>query len=349
MYPRVLALFVAALPLLAQARVPQVQPAFPGQVNNQPEEPQYLSVEFAGGSVEQYVQTLKASAGKVPVNLIVSERASKQQLSRISLKEVSISVAAGAIESAATTTSGMWFIQPVFVPGAVGRDRPQSMTLRVDYSTEARRDLPSQVEAFSLSRILRASPDAKASQASVLTAIETGLKLQLSDNETPPDLKFHPDSGLLFVKGSPSDIHLVSSVITKMSEESERAAGILDRRARSEKIRALAVREAKLRLELASIEYQNAERTETEFVKMNDRGAIPAAQLADIQLEKARARVRLQQAEIEVERAQIADLGETAPADIARPETQSPQPGSPTRPAGSSSTKRPGNQPAPPK
>ena len=76
---------------------PEMQ--LPSAASSQP----LVSVDFADGTVAQYIAALKKSNPDTAINIIASDRAAKQMLGSISLKNVPVRVAAFSIRVAANS------------------------------------------------------------------------------------------------------------------------------------------------------------------------------------------------------------------------------------------------------
>jgi hypothetical protein len=55
----------------------------------------------------------------------------------------------------------------------------------------------------------------------VLSAIETGLSFAQSPRK--PVVRYHTDSGILFVQGTPEHVHVVQEILSSLSEDVARA------------------------------------------------------------------------------------------------------------------------------
>jgi len=303
-----IATFAAAFTLIAghpaSPALAQGQPNFPGQ--SPPAMPDTsVSVEFKGGTVLQYIEALKKS-GKA-VNVVPSERAGKQQLSSISLSQVPVGVAVYAIQAAASSAGGAWRIDQIIPPGP--RILGTTEAYAVDFFALGKRGEEVGVESYSLQKILR--PDGKAGGVDakvILTAIETGLKLQNEGMEQPPDLQFHADSGLLFIRGTSAEVRLVGSVVSRMSEDAGRRATASERKAREDAMRGLAVREAGLQVQLREMEFRDAVRSLEEAKQLSEKGMVGAGELSRIEVEVARARYNFERAKLGLERAQLSSV-----------------------------------------
>jgi hypothetical protein len=281
-----------------------------------------ISVNFPGGTVAEYVAMLRKASQDKPINIVYSERAGKQQLSQISLKDVPLSVAAQAIQTAATATTGDWMINSISPPSGAGE------SYSVVYEPSRRQNEAFIIEAISLQRILGASVtghDAEGAAKTALTAIETGLALQNAARDNPPELKYHPESGMLFVRGQSPDVHLVTQIISRLSDDAERRHVLADRETREQKMTALAVKEAQLELQMAEMEMGAAEKMYNLTQAQVEKGAEGQSALTHHALELGRARMNLERAKINVERAQLQiprEGGRTGAAEVAADSAQ---------------------------
>jgi hypothetical protein len=306
---------LAALASLSMAAVPIVslsQPVVARQ--GEPAANNLISVDFKGGTVVQYVETLKKS-GKA-VNVVTSERATRQTLAPISLKDVTVGVAVYSIEAAASSNNGSWRIAPIQDPVQqvvhMGAHHPRDGAYSVDFYPVGKRGEEVVVESYSLQKILR--PDGKGEGADakvILTAIETGLKLQNEGADQPPDLQFHGDSGLLFVRGTGADVRLVGSIVARMSEDAGRTLNAAQRRAREDAMRSLAMKEAKIEIELRQVEYDAAMRNLAEVQQQAKAGNLPSGFLQEAEVKAAKAKLNLERARLGLERAEIVTVETT--------------------------------------
>lgn len=343
-------------PPLSHAQIPQ-------RYQQQPELPEpekLLSVEFPGGTIGQYVDALRKSSPGGSANIVVSERASRIPISAIKLKDVTLEVAVYAIPAAYSGAPGMWHVGDVLPPNSTRINGMfpgqffdgRNTTFQVDFETRADfNSVDSQVESFSLARLLNPGGAAKPNEnaAVVLTAIDTGLRLLTEEADRQPELKFHPDSSLLFVRGTSIQVKLVGSVVARMTDEATRLQGVTERRARAEQLRKLMVKEAELDVEFKDIELNAAATESHEKEKQFESGAISAPEMARARLDAARARMSLERAKLALERAKLGApegagnepaAAEEPGANVVAPATQPEAPKLPTpHPA---NTKRPG-------
>lgn len=305
--------------------------------------PEQITVDFKGGTVAQYVELLKKS-GKA-VNIVASERASKQQLSALSLNQVNIGVAVYSIQAAAASGAGQWKIDQITPPMGgypPGMLQPGGEAYSVDFFPFGRRGEDLVVESYSLVRIIKSEGHAEGMDAKVvLTAIETGLKLQNEGAEQPPDLKFHSDSGLLFVRGTNSDVRLVGSIVSRLLDDARSRTIAAEKRAREAALRANLVKDAKLEIELREMELAVAQQTREQVRKLADQGTVPSSELSRVELEFGKARISLERAKLALEKAQTVSTESADPAETEAPAATPPTPQPPPG-LNPKSTKRPG-------
>jgi hypothetical protein len=189
-----------------------------------------ISVEFAGGTVEQYALALRAAATTQPVNIVVSKAASRAELAPIQLRDATISAAVEAIR-AAGEEQGSWLITDLGRPSESG-----SLVYLVDYrarpgrasspqpTPESNADLQ-RIEVFSLKQLIEADPNdprgvsVHESPEVVLAAVEATLAMTDEATEGPAALKFHKDSGLLIVRAGPRTLAAISSVVDSIRRD----------------------------------------------------------------------------------------------------------------------------------
>jgi len=306
-----------------------------------------VSVNFPGGTIGQYVEALRKASTGGTANIVVSDRSSKVPISAISLKGVDIGVAVSAIPAAYSGARGVWHIEPVLPNGMprMGNYDPASVTYSVDFETVS--DFQTgelKVEAFSLGRLLNPAGSAKpeSNPEVVLTAIEAGLHLLIGNTDRQPELKFHPDSSLLFVRGTSDEVLLVKSIISRMTEEAVRRQAITQRRTHAEQVRNLQMKEAMLRVQIKEMEFQAVSSDLDRMKQQVEAGAASMTELSRLQLEIGRAKMNIEMAKLELERAQLVSPDEAMEAPAAEAAT----PGNATPPAPVSPVNS-GGQPGP--
>lgn len=189
-----------------------------------------ISVDFPGGTVEQYALALRAAATTQPVNIVVSKAAARVELAPIQLRDVTLSAAVESIRAAGEEV-GSWLITDVGRPTDSG-----ALVWLVDYrarptkppaaqpTPESNADLQ-RIEVFSLKQVIEADPNdprgvsVHESPEVVLAAVEATLAMTDEATEGKPELKFHKDSGLLIVRAGPRTLAAISSVVDSIRRD----------------------------------------------------------------------------------------------------------------------------------
>ncbi len=150
-----------------------------------------VSVEFAGGSVAQYVDVIRQAAPGI--NIVITGSAADYAVPEIQLKQVPAIV---ALECLNRATSEQIFVEyPDYI--AYVQNQDQSTT---------------NVRVINVKQLLNAID-----KADLLTAIEVGLEMQ-DKPSLKVDLKLHEETGLLFVKGLENQTSLIEEIVNQMSE-----------------------------------------------------------------------------------------------------------------------------------
>jgi chaperonin cofactor prefoldin len=159
-------------------------------------------LQYAGGTVGQYVQLIQ---GYFKVNILLDDEVARAKMPAVELWGVEMHSALEVVPQLAvigiderirlTVLDGP---SPVFV-----------------FKVDRRPEDPPTLEVFSLQGLLAGRGEAKLKQETILTAIEKALA------EFPgrqASVKFHPESAILFVKGSAEQNRIVKQVIEKLEE-----------------------------------------------------------------------------------------------------------------------------------
>ena len=204
---KLLAALFAAAPLLAQAQ---------GQTGEQPpaRDPTTITLSFDGGTLKDLLDRIRAQAPGV--NIVASGLAADIFLSAVELRAAPIQA---ALESITMVVPEPYRAKAIVAPGngvpvysvIIAANRPPPPP-------------SSEVRVFTLSTLTKALPtdpvDAPVvlPAKTVLSAIEAGAHVLNQQF----DLRFHEESGLLFVRGSAEQIELVQQVLGNLQREQER-------------------------------------------------------------------------------------------------------------------------------
>lgn len=171
-----------------------------------------INVEFPGGTLADYIEHLKhfnVIAGQpLEVNVLLDESVAGTQLPKISFKKVPLMAALRVVEMIRNESQqriDLAYMDTIFVVSGRSnspRSKPddhQTMVLPA-------RDILSEL-----------------SQDDLFSAIEIGLNLE--EPAVPVTLKLHQETGLLFARGRPTQLALISSVIQEIRGSQQREGG----------------------------------------------------------------------------------------------------------------------------
>jgi hypothetical protein len=203
---------ICLLPLLSAQQeqgVSGVAPPKPGTESR-------VSVQFKGGTLKDFVQAIRAAAEDI--NIVLPEKADKVVLPPITLKNAAV---IGALEAATTVIDRDEY--QISVKAFHGSGGASVYAVRVDGPRTTQSIGPGGMvtgttRVLSLRNITEAPPllppDASLvmSAETALTAVKAGLTLA----GLTPQLKYHTESGLLFVQGPEAASNLVSNIIRQI-------------------------------------------------------------------------------------------------------------------------------------
>ncbi|MFI4897043.1 MAG: hypothetical protein ACIARR_04375 [Phycisphaerales bacterium JB059] len=259
-----------------------------------------LNIKFPGGTMEEFVQALKASIPG-PFNVLLRRQAAELEVPPMDLQMVS---PRSAFELA-VPEQGTWIkIQP---DGSQiqffrefktigGEDRASAPVYIIDATEQLMNSDPfkgvragpsPKIEIYSIQNAVRNDTDVQ----NLLTAIDTALSL--NEDDRVAEVKYHAETALLIVRATPNQISTIERVIDQFrdssrSKESERAHQSM--RLATLAAELVELRAAKLRAE-ADL-YLNVQ----ELERMKESQSSSPAQLAE-------AEVRIHQAEAELQAA----------------------------------------------
>lgn len=284
-----------------------------------------VNVEFAGGTVAQYVAALKEACKPQPVNVVLSEGAATDKLAPISLRQASLAAAMQAIPAASSSGVNSW--QIVQLPDTLpGNNSPRAETsdsapVFQVYRAPSKKDAGQQrviMEVYSVQKIVGRETDPAVAErkiAAVLTAAETALRMD-ERRATPPELKFHKESGLLIVRGEPDDVMAVKDVIERMSDDSGRAAELAAQRLSVQQQMEINVRKAEVNAKAARSRLDAAKDRLVQVEKLRAAGDMSTIDAAELKAEVEHLAAAAEMAQLEVESAKVAAQGGTAAAMV---------------------------------
>ena len=172
-----------------------------------------------GTSLSELLELIRQKTG---ANIVASEEADDILLPRMSLQKASLGA---ALEAITQIVPSYYTVKvranhdvggkPVYAVQVQSRKRPKVSNKSV---------LPRlEVRVFSLRELILPPPgietrdDLVLRDESVLNAIDVGLNIQPTG--TKAVMKFHVDSGLLFVRGTPQQIHVCEEVLSNLRND----------------------------------------------------------------------------------------------------------------------------------
>jgi hypothetical protein len=196
---------ITALPLVAQ------------DAKEAPARPVVVTATFPGGTMEEFVTVLRASEPRA--NIIVSAAAAQAKLPRIELRGAGLDQ---ALDGACLVAEAEFQVRSVPFPG---QGEPVFSIYAVPAAKQSggagpanapKVDVSTQV--FSLNRLT--DSDSRSGLAgmkveTVLSAIEAGS----TDEAKAAELRFHRESGLLFVRGSRAQLSLVKELLANLEQD----------------------------------------------------------------------------------------------------------------------------------
>lgn len=303
----VLALTAGAAAQKAQPALPPgVQPGTPWGPGSAPEvNTPYtewmrstVSFEFRGGTLKEYVDTVRAAAKDKPVNVMFRDGAEQSPVAATSMRDVSILSALQAPTDSQGIPQGRGYtiyLQQVSGGGSGGGQPYAQTTVPAFVYVGANRQYTPVLEVFVLSLnevctppwIKNADPCSLPS-ADVLKAVETAVEAvgERTPGGKPADLAFHRESGLLVVKGTDRQITAAKNVIQSLGQDV--------RRLRETR----AIDEDKKKNDVGEVEVQRIRASELEKIVQDQRN----------QVERERARYEMLRKELDSASRQITEL-----------------------------------------
>jgi hypothetical protein len=197
-----------------------------GTANSQAPGTQTISIDFRGGSLEQFVDAI-CRAGK-NINILLSSAGSKINLPPMKLHNAGVEA---ALQAAGQIVTSDYRIQVRPYHSGVGEPVYSVAVQEISQVVTQAGFAPSsrQVRVFSLKVITEPIPAAGDAPGShikvetVLTAIDTGLSVLSTERADPAaKVRFHVDSGLLFVEGNAAQLSLVEQVLSNLTNDVRR-------------------------------------------------------------------------------------------------------------------------------
>ncbi len=302
------ALAPLALAALMLASAPSLAQPDPGRRGNQvvqSEGGSTVSIQFPGGSMTQFVAALQSGV-RGPLNIVLRDKAGELSVPPMDLKMVSVHTALSLAiptprneerdNSDGTRTQFTRALQQIG-----GNDHASAPVYIIEakeftYDPKplggASRNAAPRIEVYSLEKAVETDADVQ----KLLAAIDTALAL--GEGDRAAEVKYHPDTSLVIVRGTPDQVHTIERVIdryrdtsaTRENERYEQAIRLSELNAE------LIERRAELQRAEAELDVAVQELAETEKLAARD-------MMSSRDLLQARTRLRMQEADIDVARA----------------------------------------------
>ncbi len=214
---------VAALPLAfaSLAQPTQSQPSGRADPVPQPApkalEPTF-NVDFPGGTVREYIELVRresAKGGGAPANITVTEAAAQFRVPRVQLTSVTAGGAVGFLSRGDNGGESRLYME------STGGDREhQVFSIFVQRLGPLTLTPKPSLLVVSLSDLMNAKGSAPEQQdkqlQTILSAVETALKIGAVESDSAAQLTVHRESGMLLVRGSEAERAIAGDVLTKL-------------------------------------------------------------------------------------------------------------------------------------
>lgn len=274
-----------------------------------------LTINFPGGTVGDYINQLKAAAGKQPANIVTSRAATEVQIGPISLREVSLYTALSAIATAAGRDT-IWSVQTLVSPTTKAIEGYAIEFEQRNKVAQPRLYSPSDVgiQVISLRDITEPIPGdppgvplTKPAEV-VLTAVRAALDLT-DDHAAPPEMKYHEDSGLLIIRGNGDQMGAVTQTLQQMRDDIRRrrdaARLAIQPRVDVGQLKA-EIQKAEIMRSQAQSDMERGENTLARVRKLFEAGQAPQEEVDNAAARRDEARTRVELASVDLGRMQEA-------------------------------------------
>lgn len=321
---RFFATTAAVLLILGAGSMPAAAQVQPGGDGGRPAHPEGLiSVQFGGGTVADYVNLLRGAMKPQPSNIALSESAAGAVLPQVQLDAVTLGTALEAIQFIAPTGTGeQWVIQPLTngdEPPAFAvtlvRNRPMGMEPAVTSNVPAA-DQDRILQVFSIKELIDPSIPGGLTSETVLSAVEVALRMAgEGSKQTPAEVKFHPDSGLIILEAPPQQVGAIEGLLQRMRSDAERQQDRAERRAKQRLDNEMALRIAAAKVQNSQAREEFARQALDKMTQLHQSGNVSDDDVrkAQMDLVNADSDFQITSAELETAKARI-DADQTAAA-----------------------------------
>ena len=178
-----------------------------------------ISIKFTGGTLAEFLAQLRDE--NPWVNIVSSPEAKLVKLPAMHIKDAQVYHTLRAVSSIVTSDSSV----RVGMEGGRGDKPVHSVTVHTKVRRSPRQVQAAQVrtQVFSLRMLTRAQYGGiePMKTETILTAIDTGLGVERGMGRAT--IKYHADSGLLFIRGTADQISLVASTLSELRNDMMRS------------------------------------------------------------------------------------------------------------------------------
>lgn len=207
------AALIAATLVLAPAPALALQSAGGGAA--QAEADKTADIDFPGGTVAEYIETLRRAFDGEPRNVLMDEETASRELGNARMRAMTL-------EGALRLMSDIFPDRGVRSSIRVS-ERPGYLVVEHVMSPFVSEDVPSnQTRVFSIRGIISPATDEDAAALrteDILTAVE--LVIMASSPRAEPEIRFHPETGMLIVAAPRTSLSVVTEAIDLMTRDTQ--------------------------------------------------------------------------------------------------------------------------------
>jgi hypothetical protein len=207
--------------ILAAMLLPALVPAQQETPASAPQTPFTITLSFPGGSLADFLGRVRALDGRI--NIVATEIASEVTLPAVELRDAAV---LSALQSVSSIVPDPFKVRAQMLTSPGGNP---VYTVEVDVRGPTPK--AQEVHVFSLAMLIRPlpgdseQPKVAMEAKTVLSALEAGAHVMGGQF----DLRYHEESGLLFVSGTSKQINLVQEVLGNLEREQQRMRNELQR------------------------------------------------------------------------------------------------------------------------
>lgn len=312
MHPNRLVLAAAAglATCLAPAPIAMSQDQQPVRAADQApaSEPELVNIDFAGGTLAEFVSAMREAVAPSQVNVILRGGAEAIEVPSVSLRNVTTESVFEAIcpperariDYVRNLGAPIFVIEGKSVVYTPVRDAETTRALGRMLYGDAVQARPPALRIYSVKDITSGNIPLQA----IMDAVKTALAVQRE--EPQPELLFHEDSGVLIVRGTDSQHVVVGELLKTLERDAERARVNAEREASVSLVTQERIRGMQAEIEQTQLELDLKRAQIAELQHASQQGLISDEDLrqATMDLKQTELRVRHMQAELEAAKRQ---------------------------------------------